>query len=482
MKEIFTGVDDIDLSSVDTFVPVPLDGTDTIVQNPVARARRLRISIRFRNNLTPGTILSFRLRLGESGAGSALKEVHDISDTLTVGTPIPEKRPVWQTREFMLTQFTASPAPGDLQFVQLEVASDVNEGATVSVTVHVFDLDDVRSIGGTDVSLTNGDLDVNAASVGGNTPLIEPIDSNMTQISGDSNAADNLEATYDGTGYSNANAPAKQSTLGTPADIDSGGATIADNLKKIADNNGGDTFSAGRDSLNEIRTRGDLAWISGAGTVASKVYTITAITRNTGDDDGGIAGDVDVVDGTLFATGETVADPISVITADFTADDGAENPIEVLFWGFYNGGGTHHHDILAFNYTSSNYEKIGEIANSSSVNALKFSLSPDHINTSTGAISIRFTHDPSDSGNANHVFNIDKIVVSTATTSITSTNIEFIKNIEEADVTIDKTTTPWQMVFKIKSTGTELARKDLSDVDGADLVAIDTIVGQITEP
>jgi len=40
--------------------------------------------------------------------------------------------------------------------------------------------------------------------------------------------------------------------LGTPANIDSGGATIADNLKKLADNNGGADFVASTDSQEAI--------------------------------------------------------------------------------------------------------------------------------------------------------------------------------------------------------------------------------------
>jgi hypothetical protein len=42
-------------------------------------------------------------------------------------------------------------------------------------------------------------------------------------------------------------------TLGTPADIDGGGDTLADNLKKIADDNGGLDFDAATDSLEKIR-------------------------------------------------------------------------------------------------------------------------------------------------------------------------------------------------------------------------------------
>lgn len=58
---------------------------------------------------------------------------------------------------------------------------------------------------------------------------------NLTQISGDSTAADNLEATYDGTGYSNLNAPATQSQVNNIGSA-SGGAF---NFSADTDNTGG---------------------------------------------------------------------------------------------------------------------------------------------------------------------------------------------------------------------------------------------------
>ena len=62
-----------------------------------------------------------------------------------------------------------------------------------------------------------------------------PIDGvNVTQISGDSAAADNLEATYDGTGYFDPEAPAKQSQLSSLANV---GAAI--NVVVSEDNTGG---------------------------------------------------------------------------------------------------------------------------------------------------------------------------------------------------------------------------------------------------
>lgn len=44
-----------------------------------------------------------------------------------------------------------------------------------------------------------------------------------------------------------------EANIGTPEDIDSGGATLADNLKKIVDDNGGADFDATTDSLEKIR-------------------------------------------------------------------------------------------------------------------------------------------------------------------------------------------------------------------------------------
>ena len=66
-------------------------------------------------------------------------------------------------------------------------------------------------------------------------------------------------------------------TLGTPANIDSGGATIAGNLKKIADDNAGATFDATNHSLYAIRVQGDSAWITGGagGGAITFTYTLT---------------------------------------------------------------------------------------------------------------------------------------------------------------------------------------------------------------
>jgi len=62
-----------------------------------------------------------------------------------------------------------------------------------------------------------------------------------------------------------ANQLAMIATLGTPANIDGGGATIADNIKKLADDGGGLNFDATTDSQEAIRNRGDSDWVTGGG-------------------------------------------------------------------------------------------------------------------------------------------------------------------------------------------------------------------------
>ena len=57
-----------------------------------------------------------------------------------------------------------------------------------------------------------------------------------------------------------------------------------------------------------------------------------------------------------------------------------------------------------------------------------------------------------------------------------------IQNILEGDTEIDKTATPWQIVVKNKTTGAELMRKNLKDVDGSDVTSTTTVIGQIKEP
>lgn len=66
--------------------------------------------------------------------------------------------------------------------------------------------------------------------------------------------------------------------------------------------------------------------------------------------------------------------------------------------------------------------------------------------------------------------------------TLTADDITFLKNVIEGDMTVDTTTTPWQMVIKIKGTSTELIRKDLKTTAAADITSDASIIGQKTEP
>lgn len=85
----------------------------------------------------------------------------------------------------------------------------------------------------------------------------------------------------DGAAMRGTDSAATAANLGAPADIDGGGATIADNLKKIADDNGGVDFDAATDSLEAIRNRGDAEWTTGAGGTPPTTLQSTTIAVYT---------------------------------------------------------------------------------------------------------------------------------------------------------------------------------------------------------
>lgn len=61
-------------------------------------------------------------------------------------------------------------------------------------------------------------------------------------------------------------------------------------------------------------------------------------------------------------------------------------------------------------------------------------------------------------------------------------NVDFIRNVLEADAEVDTSANPWQLVIKHKTTGAELIRKDLKDVNGNGITSITKIIGQHKEP
>ena len=101
----------------------------------------------------------------------------------------------------------------------------------------------------------------------------ESVPADVIMLRGDATAAGFLKKQYDGTGAVDPTFPATQAqadalitAVGTPVALDSGDASIAGMLTKIADNNGGEDFGAGTDSLHEI------ALSSGGGATPAQIW------------------------------------------------------------------------------------------------------------------------------------------------------------------------------------------------------------------
>jgi len=74
------------------------------------------------------------------------------------------------------------------------------------------------------------------------------------------------------------------------------------------------------------------------------------------------------------------------------------------------------------------------------------------------------------------------IAVNDSIVAFNPADVTWIKNVLEGDAKIDTTVTPWDLVIYVKSTSTELIRKELKDISGTNLTAITTVVGQQMEP
>jgi hypothetical protein len=59
--------------------------------------------------------------------------------------------------------------------------------------------------------------------------------------------------------------------------------------------------------------------------------------------------------------------------------------------------------------------------------------------------------------------------------------LDAMDRILQADVTVDTSTTPWQLVYKESGTSTVLMRKNLKDVTGAAIGDTTTVIGQATQ-
>lgn len=116
---------------------------------------------------------------------------------------------------------------------------------------------------------------------------VKSADTGATQIArvgADGDTLETLSDQIDGVSAGDATA-ANQTTIlsriGTPANIDGGGADLSNNIKKIADDNAGASFDATNHSLHAIRTRGDAAWITGGGGAITQMLNIQPLIPST---------------------------------------------------------------------------------------------------------------------------------------------------------------------------------------------------------
>jgi len=63
-------------------------------------------------------------------------------------------------------------------------------------------------------------------------------------------------------------------------------------------------------------------------------------------------------------------------------------------------------------------------------------------------------------------------------TSTPITTLVAIQKLQRADMKIDKTGTPWLIIWLEKGTDTEIMRKELKDVNGNNIAALGVIIGQ----
>jgi len=185
--------------------------------------------------------------------------------------------------------------------------------------------------------------------------------------------------------------------IGTPADIDSGGATIADNLKKFADNNGGADFSSATDSLEMIAYRVNNIVSTGSAINVSADSFQTPPTKGT------------VVSGTLantVALDETyhqIADDSSDMDIEYgftIASDAV--PVSVTLTGRLTGN----NDSLAvqaYNWETPGWDQVGILSgiNQSVDSEHVFNLFTSHVGTGNDSGSVRIRFYGTDLSNAN---------------------------------------------------------------------------------
>lgn len=196
------------------------------------------------------------------------------------------------------------------------------------------------------------------------------VDANALAISGDTVAADNLEATYDGTGYTDDYAPATQVQVGAIASIGASSAIAAESFTLTS------------------------------GTVSSGTYT-----------------DTDAVDGVYHS----IQDAAGVLDVYYQFDIGASIPSSAVVTGYLNGNNDSL-EVYAYDWVAAGWDRIGTRSGQSGTAnvARSYTLYAKHVGTGgdVGKVRIRFTDGAFTLTSA--TLNIDQIYVARISALITA--------------------------------------------------------------
>ena len=179
--------------------------------------------------------------------------------------------------------------------------------------------------------------------------------------------------------------------IGTPVALDSGAATLAGMLTKMADNNGGASFQAVTDSQRAT-----------ASAIAATAPTASAATAGaivTGTNKSGSYVNTQTQDGVYWQVSPTGA---AVLDINLTYAVGTgKSAYQVRVVGRYQSGPGRVVDIYAYNYLTSGYEKISsavtQMQNAASDATYTYNLNANHIKTD-GTANIRFLSSDTNSG------------------------------------------------------------------------------------
>jgi hypothetical protein len=167
------------------------------------------------------------------------------------------------------------------------------------------------------------------------------------------------------------------------------------------------------DSLEAIRDRGDLSWLTGAGQSADTVTFPSSATKVTGTLTGTYT-NLDAVDANYLTMQEASSGTFLEVILGFAAPAG--NRVATLrIWGNYAGGASHFIRVQAADQIGGAiYEDIGTMPMAATVQSYSFNLAPNHIHAN-GSVSIKFLHNASASGITSHYLYLDKVQLSTIT-------------------------------------------------------------------